>query len=94
MSALTVAMLARVPGDGVADFQDYEARVLPLLTEHGGRLERRMRNSDGTLELHVVSFASKEALEAYRTDPRRQAAAPILARSQAAIELMELEDVH
>lgn len=93
MPRLTLALIARVPAAGVADFQDYETRVLPLLAEHAGKLERRLRNADGTVELHVVSFDSHEALQRFRADPRREAAAPLLQRSGAAIEMHEVTDV-
>ena len=93
MSGLKLAVIARVPSAGVADFQGYEARVLPLLAEHGGVLERRLRNSDGTVELHVLRFADRGSLDAYRADQRRLEAAPQLQRSGAAMEAVEVFDV-
>ena len=53
---LTFVLIARVPSDGVASFQAYEEAVLPLLSEFGGLLERRLRNSDSTIEF--ISSAS------------------------------------
>ncbi len=93
MSAITLAVVARVPPAGIADFQAYEDAVLPLLGEHGGRLERRLRNEAATLEVHIVRFSSAAGFEAYRGDPRRQAAAAILERSGAAIEATPVTDV-
>jgi len=93
VSGLLLTLIARVPLEGVAAFQQYEDAVLPLLSEHGGALERRLRNGDGTIELHIVSFAKREALETFRADPKRLAAAPLLHKSWAAIELIELRDV-
>lgn len=93
MAGLTLAVLLRVPLSGVRAFQDYEARVLPLLAGHGGRLERRLRNADGTVELHVLSFASRQHYEAFRNDPVRHASAPLLAACGATAELLEMVDV-
>jgi hypothetical protein len=91
--ALTFVLIARIPPDGVGAFQAYEERVLPLLNEHGGRLQRRLRNSAGTVELHIVSFTSDSAFEKYRSDPRRAAAAPLLESSSATLERLSLYDV-
>jgi uncharacterized protein (DUF1330 family) len=93
MTALTLAVLLKVPAQGVADFQAYEALVLPLIARHGGEVERRLRNGDGTAELHVLRFPSRTAFEAFRADPRRADAAPLLARSGATAEMHEMKDV-
>jgi uncharacterized protein (DUF1330 family) len=93
LADLVLALIARVPAAGVSDFQAYEACVLPILAEYGGALERRLRNADGTTELHVLRFASRDGLDRFRRDERRTAAAPLLQRSGATIELMELLDV-
>ncbi|HRD76843.1 MAG TPA: hypothetical protein PK264_13060 [Hyphomicrobiaceae bacterium] len=90
---LTFVLIARIPLEGIGAFQAYESAVLPVLAEHGARLERRLRSETGTIELHIVSFASEAAFEAYRADPRRTALAPDLARSNAQLELLPLEDV-
>ena len=93
MSGITLAMVAHIPPAGVADFQAYEDVVLPLLAAHDGKLERRLRNGDGTLEVHVVRFASQVAFEAYRADPGRTAAADLLQRSGARVEATHVIDV-
>jgi hypothetical protein len=93
MDPLTLAVVARVPVEGVADFQAYEANVLPLLADHGGTLERRLRAADGTVELHVLRFASRSSLDRFRSDPLRRAAANLLARSGAVVEAWEMDDV-
>jgi uncharacterized protein (DUF1330 family) len=90
---MLLVQIVRIPAEGVADFQLYESRVLPLLPRHGGRLERRLRSADGRIEVHVVSFPSPEALEQYRNDPERTAQLPLLTRSGAARELIEVTDV-
>ena len=90
---LTLVMIARIPLDGIAAFQAYEDRVVPSLADHGGRLERRVRNDDGTLEVHVASFPTAQAFENYRSDPRRAAAGHLLDTSSAKIELISVSDV-
>ena len=91
--ALTFVLIARIPLDGIAAFQGYEDQVLPLLADHGGRLERRLRNGDGTVEVHIVHFPSAVAYENYRSDPRRAAAGHLLDTSSAKIELISVSDV-
>ncbi len=93
MSAKKHVLVARIPEEGVSDYQAYETAVLPLLAEHEGTLERRLRSADGLVELHVVGFASQESFEAYMDDPRRAALQPLLVSSGAVTELLELDDV-
>lgn len=90
---VTYLLVARLPVGGVGAFDAYEAAVLPLLERHGGRLERRLRSVDGRLEAHVVSFPDEAASAAYRNDPRRRAAAPLLEASGAQVELFAVGDV-
>ena len=78
---------------GLRRFRAHEDQVLPLLNEHGGRLQRRLRNELGTVELHIVSFPSDVAFQKYRSDPRRTAATPLLETSSAKLELLSLRDV-
>ena len=91
--AVTYVLVARIPAAGTEAFQRYEAAVLPLLADHGGRLDRRLRSADGTVEVHVIAFDEPGDLGAYRADPRRTEHAPLLEQSGAEIELLELEDV-
>jgi uncharacterized protein (DUF1330 family) len=67
---------------GYADDPDrahaYEDAVLPLLADHGGRVEfrgRRIAGQDAALpvEVHVLSFPDRHALDAYLADARRAA---------------------
>jgi hypothetical protein len=85
-------LIARIPAEGVSAFEHYEASVLPLLAEHGGVLERRRRTADGTTEIHDLRFSSQAGLDAYRSDPRREAARPMLEASRAVTELLEVEE--
>jgi hypothetical protein len=90
---VTFALIARIPADGVADFRAYEDAVLPLLPEFNGRLERRLRNADGTIEMHIVSFASEADFQNYRNDARRTMHARLLEKSSAKLELFPMENV-
>jgi len=92
-ASMLLIQIVRIPADGVADFQLYESRVLPLLAQYGGRLERRLRSADGQIEVHLVSFPSAAALDAYRAAPERQAQLPLLERSGATTELIEVTEV-
>jgi uncharacterized protein (DUF1330 family) len=68
------------------DFERFETSAVSIMARHGGSLSRRLAISDGTgvdapSELHVVTFPSREAYEAYRSDPELAALAAL--RSQA-----------
>ncbi|HNR09210.1 MAG TPA: DUF1330 domain-containing protein [Saprospiraceae bacterium] len=61
-------------------FLEFESRVLPLMSNHGGELLLRLRPQkeqkiEGSLEppfeVHLVSFPSEESLAAYLNDPER-----------------------
>ncbi len=90
---VTVVLIARIPAEGVADFRAYEDAVLPLLPEFNGRLERRLRNRDGTVEMHIVSFASEADFQNYRNDSRRTAQAAVLKKSSAVLERLAMTNV-
>ena len=51
--------------------REYEDRVLDLLKRHGGRLERRLRSTDGLTEVHLLWFPSRAAYDSFLEDPRR-----------------------
>lgn len=91
--AVTYLMVARLPDGGLSDFDAYESAVLPLLAEYGGRLQRRLRTLDDRVEVHLVTFPNDEDLAAYRADPRRSTAAPLLESSGAVVELLAVRDV-
>ena len=90
---VTFVLIARIPVEGIEDFRAYEDAVLPLLPEFNGRLERRLRSPDGTLEMHIVSFASDADFQNYRNDPRRTAQAGLLQESSAKLELLPMANV-
>jgi hypothetical protein len=90
---VTFVLIVRIPAEGVEDFRAYEDAVLPLLPEFGGRLERRLRNPDGTVELHIISFPSDADFQNYRNDPRRTAQAWLWEKSRATRELLPMANV-
>ena len=66
------------PKDGTElELRRYEDLVLPLLTEHEGRLISRetvCRTDDADpLEIQVIEFTDQIALDGYMADPRRRA---------------------
>jgi hypothetical protein len=89
---ILLALTARIPVAGIDAFQTYEAHVLPLLSAHEGTLQRRLRNADGTIEVHLVHFKSRDGFERFRSDPRRAAVAHVLASSGAVTEIVEVQD--
>ena len=91
-SPVTLVLTARIPRAGVDAFCRYEAHVLPVLAEHGGKLSRRLRGDDGCVEVHVVDFPSRAHLAGYLADRRRQQWAPELAESGATFTVLELRD--
>ena len=90
---VTFVLIFRIPPEGVADFRAYEDAVLPLLPEFNGRLERRLQNIDGTVEMHIVSYGSDADRQNYRNDPRRAAQAWLLEKSSAKVELLPMTNV-
>ena len=83
----------RVPDEGIEHFRRFEAAVLPLLEKYDARLERRLRTLDGCIEIHIVSFPSRAALESYRSDPTRQEHLHLLQKSRAELDVLEMTDV-
>ena len=70
-------------GADIALFDEYEAAVLPLLEQHGGRLLQRVRSLDAAFEIHLLEFDSETGLESYRSDPQRLAVQELFERSGA-----------
>jgi uncharacterized protein (DUF1330 family) len=90
---MLLTQIVHVPAEGVAAFQRFESLVLPLMPRYGGALVSRWRGRDGEFEVHVVSFPSQEALDAYKADPERVAVLALLESSGAKTELVEVVDV-
>jgi hypothetical protein len=93
ISGVTLCAIFRVPASGLDDFLAYEDAVLPLLADHGGVLQRRLRSEGGDAEIHVIWFASQAHFDAYRADPRRLAQADRLGGSGSVAEVLVVRDV-
>ena len=68
------------------DFARFEALAFSIVARHGGSLQRRLALRDGAAsdtpdELHIVTFPSREAFEAYRADPELMSLAALRARA-------------
>jgi antibiotic biosynthesis monooxygenase (ABM) superfamily enzyme len=90
---VTFVLIARIPAEGIKDFRAYEDAVLPLLPGFNGRLERRLRNPEGTIEMHIISFASDADFQNYRNDPGRMEQVWLLEKSSAKLELLPMANV-
>lgn len=90
---VTYVLVVHLPAGGVDSFQRYENAVLPLLAEHEGNLEQRLRSDDQLTEVHVLSFPSGAHFERYREDPRRDFHSHLLRESRADVELYEMSEV-
>ena len=93
MNGILICAVLRVPPEGLEDFCAYEDLVLPMLADHGGTLERRLRSDNGTVEIHLIRFSNQAGFDAFRDDPRRAAHAYLFNRSRGAIEVMTVDDV-
>jgi hypothetical protein len=71
VSEVLLAVLIDIPPEDAAIVLTFEDAVLPLLNRHGGQLQRRLRAVDQSAELQIISFDSREAQEAFATDPSR-----------------------
>lgn len=74
----TLAFVGYADSARAADAIAYEDEVLPLLVDHGAELLSRVRRAEGEdqalpLEVHLIRFPSRAALEAYLADDRRVA---------------------
>ena len=92
-AGVTLCAIFRIPAAGKDAYQAYESAVLPLLADHGGTLQRRLRTEDGGAEVHIVWFPSALHLDAYLADPRRSAHAGLFDASGAVAEVLTVADV-
>lgn len=74
-------------------FETYEAAVLALLPEYGGRLMHRLRSIAHDTEFHVVSFDDASGHSGYLADPRRAALAEVFRASGARAEVVRCAPV-
>jgi hypothetical protein len=72
----TLAFIGHTPAALAARAAAYEDAVLPLLADHGARVEyrgRRVSDADESLpfEVHLLWFPNRAAFDRYMTDDRR-----------------------
>ncbi len=73
---------------------EYENQVLELLGRHGGHVVTRVRAIDpdaSPFEVHIVEFASDEALAGYLDDPARAALTELRDLAIAASTVVRVE---
>jgi uncharacterized protein (DUF1330 family) len=69
---MTVVALLAVRRDMLAAFQAYERAAASIMARHGGAIDRVIAlapEGEHHREIHVVSFPSPAAWDAYRADP-------------------------
>ena len=67
-----LVVMLYVDADKAEAFEAFEALAYAIMAKHGGRLDSRIRcspDANAPHEVHVVSFPSGAALEAYQADP-------------------------
>jgi len=74
----TLAFVGYAGAETAGEASAYEDEVLPLLEDHGARVlyrGRRTHHDDAALplEVHLLWFPHRAALDAYMADPRRAA---------------------
>ena len=73
---LSVVVSLRVIAGARTQFEAYEATVIPIMSEYGGRLISAVAidpvlSPDAEFnEIHVLQFPSMVKFDAYRSDPR------------------------
>jgi hypothetical protein len=90
---MLLVQIIRVPYQGIDALRRFEACRRAAASEYEARLERLLRTLDRRVEIHIVSCPSREALDNYRADPRRQEHLHLLRESQAVLDLLEVADV-
>ncbi|TDB71366.1 MULTISPECIES: hypothetical protein [unclassified Micromonospora] len=91
--AVLLVALVEYPLDQPEEARRYEDDVLALLEQHGGRLERRLRSTDGWTEVHLIRFASRAGWEAFRADPQRRALRAALGDAAPVGRVIEVRDI-
>lgn len=92
-AVLRVVALVELAAGRVDAGQRYEDAVLGLLGRHGGRLERRMRTTDGRTEVHLLRFASRAGYESFLADPERAAYRASLGDAAPVGRVLEVHEV-
>jgi uncharacterized protein (DUF1330 family) len=82
--------------DAIDTFREFEHEAARILRKHGGELERvlvlRTPESEPYREVHVLSFPSADAYEAYRVSPELAAFMPMRERSVVKTDVCHASD--
>ena len=89
---LTLVVLLYLDPEHRADYERFESAASLLMERHGGRIERRIAvghagdigepdGPDGPDEIHIVTFPSEKAFDAYVQDPERASLEELRARA-------------
>ncbi|MET8082484.1 hypothetical protein [Micromonospora sp. NPDC005197] len=89
---LTLVAVVEYPAGAEAAGQRYEDTVLALLDRHGGRLERRLRGTDGRAEVHVITFDGRAGYESFLVDPERAALRTALGEAAPTTRVIEVHE--
>ncbi len=92
-SGLTLLAVFELGSAEMSLFEQYEGAVLPLLSEFGARLQRRVRSIDQKIEMHLVWFPSQESYQAFREDPRRKEHGHLFQASNVTASVYEVTDM-
>ncbi|GAA2182500.1 hypothetical protein [Micromonospora lupini] len=90
---LTLVAIVEYPAGAEAAGQRYEDTVLALLDRHGGRLERRLRGTDGRTEVHVITFDDRAGYESFLVDPERTDLRAALGTAAPNTRVIEVHEV-
>ena len=77
-----------------ASLHEFERRAIPILREHGGRLEKVVRvdtclgGGPAPSEVHVVWFPGEAEFASYRADSRLADLAPLRAQAIASTTIL------
>ncbi|MET8306338.1 hypothetical protein [Micromonospora sp. NPDC005173] len=89
---LNLVALVEFSAGAEAAGQRYEDMVLALLGRHGGRLERRLRGTDGRTEVHLIGFDARAGYEAFLADPERAALRADLGEAAPTTRVIEVHE--
>ena len=90
---VTLCAIPHVTPERLAAFQAYEGAVPPLLADHGGRSQRRLRTKERSPETQLVWFPPASHVAAYRAAPRRSTHASLFEASDTVAEILTVIDV-
>ncbi len=88
-----MVVVAEVSQEALVAFQEYESMVLPLIDRYGGRTERRLRTPDSLVEVHIVSFTSRDDYASYLADPERMSHRELIDGLEVDQRALEMNDL-